>query len=283
MTPEVPARPRGRAGTTAASALATTPCRDHFTTGRCGRQQCPYLHDAERAEEGAAARRGRATSAPPPREPETWRGLPVFTWSGPKESETVQDDDDDDERVCAICLEPFANGKPLTALPCIHKFHAECVFPWIRKQGTCPKCFFLAAAPETSDSRPRPSRAHSEPRRSAIARAENGRWLVTPTPNYEYSQPTGMNMVGEVLFGPQGGGVAWVPNSISNTCMLCAASFSTTRRRHHCRVCGILSCRRCIVKKPVHGYVFEQYCCLQCLATYQRREGVIAPPWGQMP
>ena len=40
-------------------------------------------------------------------------------------------------------------------------------------------------------------------------------------------------------------GVAWLPDSASNSCMACDAVFSLMRRRHHCRSCGRLFCDRC--------------------------------------
>nr|CCA14887.1 AlNc14C7G927 [Albugo laibachii Nc14] len=37
----------------------------------------------------------------------------------------------------------------------------------------------------------------------------------------------------------------WVPDSHSRTCQSCATSFRLTRRRHHCRLCGMLVCWSC--------------------------------------
>lgn len=52
----------------------------------------------------------------------------------------------------------------------------------------------------------------------------------------------------------------WVPDSHSKTCQSCATSFRLTRRRHHCRLCGILVCGSCsqcsaIVVLPQSGLV----------------------------
>merc|ERR1711964_890812 len=40
-------------------------------------------------------------------------------------------------------------------------------------------------------------------------------------------------------------------DSVSDTCMLCDAKFTTTFRRHHCRACGILICAPCSKKEWV--------------------------------
>ena len=40
---------------------------------------------------------------------------------------------------CSICTEDFETGQDLRVLPCDHKFHPECVDPWLLNvSGTCP-------------------------------------------------------------------------------------------------------------------------------------------------
>ncbi|CAN9112645.1 unnamed protein product [Alternaria alternata] len=42
---------------------------------------------------------------------------------------------------CSICTEDFEKGQDLRVLPCNHKFHPECVDPWLLNvSGTCPLC-----------------------------------------------------------------------------------------------------------------------------------------------
>ncbi|KAF8729572.1 hypothetical protein HU200_017516 [Digitaria exilis] len=42
---------------------------------------------------------------------------------------------------CAVCLEAFQDGDRCRALPgCEHRFHAQCVDPWLRKSRVCPFC-----------------------------------------------------------------------------------------------------------------------------------------------
>ena len=43
----------------------------------------------------------------------------------------------------------------------------------------------------------------------------------------------------------------WVPDSTATSCMVCSAEFSLVRRRHHCRICGALSCNSCSPKRRV--------------------------------
>uniref|UniRef100_A0A0E0KBW5 RING-type E3 ubiquitin transferase n=1 Tax=Oryza punctata TaxID=4537 RepID=A0A0E0KBW5_ORYPU len=46
----------------------------------------------------------------------------------------------DDELTCSVCLEQVVVGDLLRSLPCLHQFHANCIDPWLRQQGTCPVC-----------------------------------------------------------------------------------------------------------------------------------------------
>lgn len=42
---------------------------------------------------------------------------------------------------CSICTEDFSKGEEVRVLPCNHKFHPECVDPWLLNvSGTCPLC-----------------------------------------------------------------------------------------------------------------------------------------------
>jgi hypothetical protein len=53
---------------------------------------------------------------------------------------TGRDSASNDENLgCSICTEDFEMGQDLRVLPCNHKFHPECVDPWLLNvSGTCP-------------------------------------------------------------------------------------------------------------------------------------------------
>ncbi|RZC76544.1 hypothetical protein C5167_000643 [Papaver somniferum] len=63
-------------------------------------------------------------------------------------SDTVKPDvivkSTEDGLTCSVCLEQVDVGEIVRRLPCLHQFHANCVDPWLRKQGTCPLCKFRA-------------------------------------------------------------------------------------------------------------------------------------------
>ncbi|OMO59041.1 Zinc finger, RING-type [Corchorus capsularis] len=52
----------------------------------------------------------------------------------------------DDELTCSVCLEQVNVGETIRSLPCLHQFHASCIDPWLRQQGTCPVCKFRAGS-----------------------------------------------------------------------------------------------------------------------------------------
>ncbi|KAI9752516.1 MAG: Ubiquitin carboxyl-terminal hydrolase 3 [Chaenotheca gracillima] len=61
----------------------------------------------------------------------------------------------DDGLGCSICTEDFIKGEDIRVLPCNHKFHPECVDPWLLNvSGTCPLCRI--------DLRPKPEAAEGE-------------------------------------------------------------------------------------------------------------------------
>ncbi|XP_057470832.1 uncharacterized protein LOC130759670 [Actinidia eriantha] len=51
---------------------------------------------------------------------------------------TVQGDNF--EEACAICLESPTSGETIRHLPCLHKFHKDCIDPWLGRKSSCPIC-----------------------------------------------------------------------------------------------------------------------------------------------
>lgn len=48
-------------------------------------------------------------------------------------------DTSDNSLACSVCTEDFVIGQDLRVLPCNHKFHPECIDPWLLNvSGTCP-------------------------------------------------------------------------------------------------------------------------------------------------
>ncbi|RWW04087.1 hypothetical protein GW17_00032709 [Ensete ventricosum] len=47
---------------------------------------------------------------------------------------------------CSICLEDLEVGGEATEMPCKHKFHGGCIFPWLQLHSSCPVCRFQMPA-----------------------------------------------------------------------------------------------------------------------------------------
>ncbi|XP_062198081.1 probable E3 ubiquitin-protein ligase RHY1A [Phragmites australis] len=52
--------------------------------------------------------------------------------------------------VCAVCLDEVRERhQRVTRLPCSHKYHSECVLPWLAIQPDCPCCRTLVPSVDT--------------------------------------------------------------------------------------------------------------------------------------
>ncbi|PUZ45320.1 hypothetical protein GQ55_8G213200 [Panicum hallii var. hallii] len=52
--------------------------------------------------------------------------------------------------VCAVCLDEVRERRQrVTRLPCSHKYHSECVLPWLAIHPDCPCCRALVPAADT--------------------------------------------------------------------------------------------------------------------------------------
>lgn len=58
----------------------------------------------------------------------------------------------DDKNNCPVCLEVLEFGSEAREMPCKHKFHNECILPWLELHSSCPVCRFQLPADESKDS-----------------------------------------------------------------------------------------------------------------------------------
>ncbi|XP_004973758.1 uncharacterized protein LOC101768716 [Setaria italica] len=43
---------------------------------------------------------------------------------------------------CAVCKDGVAAGQRVKRLPCSHRYHDECIVPWLQVRNSCPLCRF---------------------------------------------------------------------------------------------------------------------------------------------
>lgn len=81
--------------------------------------------------------------------------------------------DDNDNPVCSICTEDFTVGEDVRVLPCNHKFHPNCVDPWlVNVSGTCPLCR-LDLRPAESEQNPQSPQSPQSPQGPQNSSEEN--------------------------------------------------------------------------------------------------------------
>uniref|UniRef100_A0A8C4PMB4 E3 ubiquitin-protein ligase DZIP3 n=1 Tax=Equus asinus asinus TaxID=83772 RepID=A0A8C4PMB4_EQUAS len=89
----------------------------------------------------------QSNAAQPPKP--AWRPLNSqgpATWEGANNLE-------EEEEPCVICHENLS-PENLSVLPCAHKFHSQCIRPWLMQQGTCPTCRLHVLLPEEFPGHP---------------------------------------------------------------------------------------------------------------------------------
>jgi hypothetical protein len=48
----------------------------------------------------------------------------------------------DDAEECAVCKDGVAAGERVKRMPCSHRYHEECIVPWLQVRNSCPLCRF---------------------------------------------------------------------------------------------------------------------------------------------
>ena len=78
-----------------------------------------------------------ADESAPRRQSTTEEGIAAAVSGGRRGSKTPNPD----HLGCSICTEDFEEGQDQRVLPCDHRFHPDCVDPWLLNvSGTCPLC-----------------------------------------------------------------------------------------------------------------------------------------------
>ncbi|CAL9100044.1 unnamed protein product [Musa acuminata var. zebrina] len=108
---------------------------------------------------------------------------------------------------CPVCLEDMEVGAEAREMPCKHKFHGECILPWLELHSSCPLCRFQLPAddpkvPSAGGGGSNTAEAGGEGSGDGGSR-ESARWLWIPGLAYasvivlEHSEET-MDMKGMI-------------------------------------------------------------------------------------
>ncbi|KAG5522670.1 hypothetical protein RHGRI_034719 [Rhododendron griersonianum] len=52
----------------------------------------------------------------------------------------TKEDVESDNSLCAICKDGMSVGEKANQLPCSHRYHGDCIIPWLGIRNTCPVC-----------------------------------------------------------------------------------------------------------------------------------------------
>ncbi|KAI3706286.1 hypothetical protein L6452_23918 [Arctium lappa] len=61
----------------------------------------------------------------------------------------------EDSIQCSICLDDFEVGAEAKEMPCKHRFHGECILPWLELHSSCPVCRYQLPSDESKLERDR--------------------------------------------------------------------------------------------------------------------------------
>lgn len=75
----------------------------------------------------------------------------------------------------------------------------------------------------------------------------------------------------------------WMKDSEATSCLNCSSHFTPILRRHHCRYCGIIFCKKCIHSKAIINSRKLKKVCVKCLNRLKKQEENLATKTKQHP
>ncbi|KAJ4724001.1 E3 ubiquitin-protein ligase RING1 [Melia azedarach] len=84
---------------------------------------------------------------------------------------------------CSVCLDDFAIGTEAKEMPCKHKFHSQCILPWLELHSSCPVCRYQLPADESKlESERSRNNSSSNQRENEHSSSEEGDLALAPAP-----------------------------------------------------------------------------------------------------
>ncbi|KAK3253302.1 hypothetical protein CYMTET_37444 [Cymbomonas tetramitiformis] len=82
--------------------------------------------------------RAQEQNGPPSASEAQIADLPTRSLSANEVTKGMEESEMTDRSTCAICLSQYEQNEEVKTLPCFHLYHAECIDPWLRHNGSCP-------------------------------------------------------------------------------------------------------------------------------------------------
>lgn len=104
------------------------------SAGQPGHTSSPSLHGPSESIEDR-----RVSSDAVDQEPELVKTETAGDHFKPRVEEVGDGNNAENGLACSVCTDDFVRGQSVRVLPCNHKFHPECIDPWLLNvSGTCP-------------------------------------------------------------------------------------------------------------------------------------------------
>ncbi|CAM9778267.1 unnamed protein product [Ectocarpus sp. 8 AP-2014] len=72
--------------------------------------------------------------------PQLVERLPTMQYHENSRKVLAAEHGEEDKVSCRVCLSDYEAGDTLRILPCLHKFHRECIDEWLGRSVLCPLC-----------------------------------------------------------------------------------------------------------------------------------------------
>ncbi|KAL9317012.1 hypothetical protein ACSQ67_013529 [Phaseolus vulgaris] len=106
------------------------------------------------------------------------RGAPPASKSAVEALPTVKIASESETVVCAICKDLLGVGDAAKRLPCGHKYHGDCIVPWLSSRNSCPVCRFELPTDDKEYEEERVVNAASSNSNGASSSGGGGRTIV---------------------------------------------------------------------------------------------------------